>query len=156
MLIFSCIITGIVILGIVFFLYNVFTIEGRMKKWHFEELKKNNLSDENVKIRIGDYGDCFILFKDKRLFFVKFAHSKFEEIDINKILDIVVEKKYEYKGKQKIMTVVPQAEIKGQEVGTILKIITEDNIYVLSTYAGYGDMMMQLKATINKKLREVE
>ena len=49
------------------------------------------------------------------------------------------------------MTVVPQAEITGQEVGTILKIITEDNIYVLSTYAGYGDMMIQLKALLEKE-----
>lgn len=152
MLIFSCIITGIVILIVVFYLYSAFTIDGKIKKWYVEEFKKNNINEEDIKIKIGDDRNCVIFLKDKRLFYLKFVSpSKFEEIDINKILDIVIEKKYEYKGKQKIMTVVPQAEITGQEVGTILKIITEDNIYVLSTYAGYGDMMIQLKALLEKE-----
>lgn len=152
MLIFSCIITGIVILIVVFYLYSLFTIDGKIKKWYVEEFKKNNINEEDIKIKIGDDRNCVIFLKDKRLFYLKFVSpSKFEEIDINKILNIVIEKEYKYEGKQKIMTVVPQAEITGQEVGTILKIITEDDIYVLSTYAGYGDMMLQLKALLEKE-----
>lgn len=152
MLIFSCIITGIVILIVVFYLYSLFTIDGKIKKWYVEEFKKNNINEEDIKIKIGDDRNCVIFLKDKRLFYLKFVSpSKFEEIDINKILNIVIEKEYKYEGKQNIMTVVPQAEITGQEVGTILKIITEDDIYVLSTYAGYGDMMLQLKALLEKE-----
>lgn len=152
------IIIGIIIGAVILYLYFGIKKGDNATNFLWSELKKYNINKENVKLTIGNYipENCFIYSDNNQLFFINHKRLELSKIEIKDILEIIIESKYEYNGKQKIMTVVPQMNIQGKEIETIFKVITTDRIYRISTNCGYKDNMIRLKAILEKEMKEVE
>ena len=132
-------------------------IAGGSNKYYKEQLNNYSLTG-NIKIQIGDVtsGSIFILSNNKELFHSIPINKKFNYINIKSILKIELESKYEYKGKQKVVSLTPQANIVGKEIGVALTIVTEDNVYGVFAPMFQKNDAIRLKTILEKEMEEVE
>ena len=147
------ILIGMLVVGLL--LYVPITMS--TNNYYKNQLQKYNLSNGNIRIQIGniDTGTIFIYSRDKRLFYGYPIGNQFNEIKIKNILKIEMEAKYEYKGKQKVVSLTPQSTITGKEIGVTLRVITENNVYNVFVSANKKNDAIRLKTLLEKQMSEV-
>lgn len=145
----------IFIIMIVISLCILIPIVGGSNKYYNKQLNDYSLSG-NIKIQIGDVasGSIFILSNNMELFHSIPINKKFNYISIKDILKIELESKYEYKGKQKVVSLTPQANIVGKEIGVVLTIVTEDNVYGVFAPMFQKNDAIRLKTILEKEMNK--
>lgn len=146
------ILIGMLVIGLLLYVPITMSTSNYYKK----QLQNYNLSNDNIKIHIGnrDTGTIFIYSRDKRLFYGYPIGNQFNEINIKDILKIEMETKYEYEGKQKVVSLTPQSTITGKEIGVTLRIITEDNVYNVFVSTNKKNDAIRLKTLLEKEIEE--
>lgn len=134
----------------------IIPLAGGSNKFYSEQLNNYSLNG-NIRVQIGNVtsGNIFILSNNKELFFANPLNKIFNYINIKDIIEIQLQIKYEYKGKARLVSLTPQTNIVGKEIGSVLTIITENNVYSVVAAKNEKNNAMRLKALLEKEMQKV-
>lgn len=134
----------------------IIPLAGGSNKFYSEQLNNYSLNG-NIRVQIGNVtsGNIFILSNNKELFFANPLNKIFNYINIKDIIEIQLQIKYEYKGKARLVSLTPQTNIVGKEIGSVLTIITENNVYSVVAAKNEKNNAIRLKALLEKEMQKV-